>query len=409
MTIRIPPITTPVAGEGDDDDPKQINSLWYRYLQSLQQSIPGEGIPEAPQDGKLYGRQDAAWQEVPSSEDVDLGYSANATAGTVSNTSGTGFVVPTFTRQNAGLVPAPITGTDTRFLREDGTWQTATGGGGVTVNTYSTPGTHTWTKPSGAKLIRVIAVGGGGGGGSGGALVAADAGAGGGGGGGGASKRDVLFDATTIPSTVTVTVGAGGAGGARVFTLVGNSGVSGSISTFGTILTAYGGGAGGPGQNTGVTGGGGGGVFGAGQNNGTGGNGGGGDTDSTAFVLTVGAGSGGGSGAPDQTGGSAKPAVYGPLGGGGGGAGRPSVGNTGGSAYEFGKANATVAGGTSTGGTVPITNGASVSGIAASFCGAGGGGGGGGVGGRAVLAHAQHYRGGAGAVRAANRRGHYAV
>jgi hypothetical protein len=127
MTVRIPPITTPVAGEGDDDDPRSINSLWYRYLQSLQQSIPDAGIPDAPSDGKLYGRQDAAWAEVPSPEDVDLGYSADATAGTVSNTGGTGFVVPTFTRQNAGLVPAPITGTDTRFLREDGTWQTAGG------------------------------------------------------------------------------------------------------------------------------------------------------------------------------------------------------------------------------------------------------------------------------------------
>jgi hypothetical protein len=127
MTVRIPPITTPVAGEGDDDDPRSINSLWYRYLQSLQQSIPGEGIPEAPEDGKLYGRQDAAWAEVPSAEDVDLSYSATANDGTVANTGGTGFVVPKFTRQQAGLVPAPVTGTNTRYLREDGAWSTASG------------------------------------------------------------------------------------------------------------------------------------------------------------------------------------------------------------------------------------------------------------------------------------------
>jgi hypothetical protein len=66
MTLRIPPITTPVAGEGDDKDPRPINSLWYRYLQALQSSIPAGGIPDAPINGTLYGRKNAAWVAVPS-------------------------------------------------------------------------------------------------------------------------------------------------------------------------------------------------------------------------------------------------------------------------------------------------------------------------------------------------------
>ncbi len=66
MTLRIPPISTPVAGEGDDRDPRRINSLWYRYLQALQASIGTGGIPDAPSDGITYGRNNAQWVQVSS-------------------------------------------------------------------------------------------------------------------------------------------------------------------------------------------------------------------------------------------------------------------------------------------------------------------------------------------------------
>lgn len=93
MTLRIPPITTPIAGEGDDADPRSINSLWYRYLQALQPSISSAGIPDAPNDGQLYGRRNQAWQ-----------------------------AINTFTPTVAGFVPAPGS-VSNRFLRDDGTWQ----------------------------------------------------------------------------------------------------------------------------------------------------------------------------------------------------------------------------------------------------------------------------------------------
>ena len=377
MNPRIPQIDTPFVT--DDGSP---NATWFRYFLELQKSIPAGGIPDAPQDGTTYGRRDGAWTQVGGAR-VDLGYTPAATQGTVTNSAGDDAVLPRFTEAAAGLVPAPITPGTTRFLREDGTWQAVGGGGGVQVDVFTANGT--WNKPAGAQLVRAICVGGGGGGGSGGHFPAGpNAGAGGGGSGGGGALRDWTMDAVTVPSSVAITVGAGGTGGARANTLVGNPGTAGGASSFGSLLIAYGGGAGGAGQNTTVGGGGGGGLLGAGQNgtvgnNGVGGLGGGGNAGETNPTMVVGGGSGGWRGAPDVSGGSSAPALFGPQGGGSGGAGRPIASmNAGGAAYEFGKNTPTVAGGTSTGGSVPITNGASVAGIAPSLCGAGGGGGGGG-------------------------------
>ena len=63
----------------------------------------------------------------------------------------------------------------------------------------------TWTKPTGAKLVIMELIGGGGGGGDGGQN------SGGGGGGGGAYIRGI-YDAVSMPSSLTISVGAGGAG-----------------------------------------------------------------------------------------------------------------------------------------------------------------------------------------------------
>ena len=69
-----------------------------------------------------------------------------------------------------------------------------------------------WTKPSWAKTIRVTCVGGGGGGGAAPATETSGIVAGGGGGGGGTITIGE-FDADTLPSTISVTIGAGGNGG----------------------------------------------------------------------------------------------------------------------------------------------------------------------------------------------------
>ena len=84
--------------------------------------------------------------------------------------------------------------------------------GPAVVFSYTTPGTATWTKPSGKSAHRVYAVGAGAGGGSG-AVQAATA-SGGAGGGGGCGVIGDFID-SDIASTVTVTIAAGGAPAGR--------------------------------------------------------------------------------------------------------------------------------------------------------------------------------------------------
>lgn len=122
---RIPQIKTPIS-----DPDGSPNEIWFRYFQALQNAIPsGTGIPDAPSDGVLYGRRDATWQPIPTDTPVDLGYTPDATSGTVTNSDGTDAVIPQFTTSDAGLVPAPVTTGATRYLREDQTWQVPPSGG----------------------------------------------------------------------------------------------------------------------------------------------------------------------------------------------------------------------------------------------------------------------------------------
>lgn len=103
----------------------------------------------------------------------------------------------------------------------------------------------TWTKPEGAKVVEVFAIGGGGGGGKGAAGAAGTTRPGGSGGGAGGAVIG-QFDATLLTDTVPITVGAGGTAGtvSGVF----NQGGSGGNSSFGTYVSA-GGGVGGPSGN----------------------------------------------------------------------------------------------------------------------------------------------------------------
>lgn len=160
----------------------------------------------------------------------------------------------------------------------------------VDVQRFTSSGT--WTKPAGAKLVRVIATGAGGGAGGGGKAASGTAVSGGGGGGGGA-RVEAIFDASGLSSTETITVGSGGNGGSgATVNGAGGDGTGGGNSSFGSRLTAYGGGAGSGGNASTASGGGGGGSQrGAGGNAsaGTGGTAGGG-------IAAVAGGSGGATG-----------------------------------------------------------------------------------------------------------------
>lgn len=181
----------------------------------------------------------------------------------------------------------------------------------------------TWTKPSGLDpdtMVTVEAWGAGGGGTSG-------AGAGGGGGGAYTIKRFRLGD---LPSSVAVTIGAGGLPS-------GGTGTAGGNTSFGSLLTAYGGGPGNAGN-----GGGGGGEGAAGSNStaglggGAGGSGSGNNGGNAMFSN-----GGGGGGASGANGGSS-------IRGGGGGAG--ASGSAGGTSVHGGNGGAPAVAGSAPGG-----------------------------------------------------------
>ena len=159
-------------------------------------------------------------------------------------------LINTFTSSLSGAAPASGGGT-TNFLRADGTWAAPPGGSGSGIDVQVFSANGTWTKPSGAKIVEIFLFGGGGGGGSGCKYSSGISRFGGAGGGGGGFTHIEGIQASTLGSTVSVTIGAGGTGGTAVSanTTDGNVGVAGGSTIFGSYR-AFGGAGGGKGQQT---------------------------------------------------------------------------------------------------------------------------------------------------------------
>ena len=150
------------------------------------------------------------------------------------------------TAATAGIPDAPSDGST--YGRNNGAWAVA-GGGGANIQTFTTAGTATWTKPSGKTMAWIRIFGGGGGGGSGARQAAGTAKSGGGGGQAG-GMTELFIPLSALGATETVTVGAGGAGGvsASTNTSVGNAGGPGgqsSIGNYKALMNAAAGGGGG--------------------------------------------------------------------------------------------------------------------------------------------------------------------
>lgn len=118
-------------------------------------------------------------------------------------------------------------------------WITSSGGGGapqVQVDTITSTGT--WTRPAWGKYFKVFLVGGGAGGGSGSRQLTTQNRPGGGG-GAGAGIVIAEFTTTEVTGDQTVTIGAGGTGGASVTvnSTTGNNGTNGGVSSFGSLMS----------------------------------------------------------------------------------------------------------------------------------------------------------------------------
>jgi len=164
------------------------------------------------------------------------------------STSGDVTVKPAAVAGTATVFQLPATnGTNGHYLQTNGSgvtsWQAASGSAFTPVVNNYTASTTMADPGAGCTLIRVRGIAGGAGGGSGRKHTSA-AGRGGGSGGSAGAFMDVQFPYSSVSSwPVTITIGAGGAGGAAVTSnsTVGNNGTAGGDTSFGAIVVLKGG------------------------------------------------------------------------------------------------------------------------------------------------------------------------
>jgi len=163
----------------------------------------------------------------------------------------------------SGTLPVDATRCSVQFYRTGDD-----GGSGVSNVSFYSNGSNNWSKPTGCNVVKIVLIGAGGGGGSGAKGTFGTGGnptySNGGGGGGGGAIVELEVSASSLASTVSYAVGAGGTGGASrtVTNSDGLPGGNGGNTTFGPYIARGGSGGGGGkyndiGSNGGAAGGGG--------------------------------------------------------------------------------------------------------------------------------------------------------
>jgi hypothetical protein len=199
-------------------------------------------------NGAFSGTLTSAFQSLssdPSTLDIASGLSRlvkNTTSGEIAkfvNDGGVikkaGSTVPGITNLD-GLSDVTVTSpAEGQVIRHNGT-EFANHTPTSTTQIYDTPGTTAWIKPAGATRVTVVCIGGGGGGGSGRRGPPGEASVGGGGGVAGSVGMRV-YNASILPSTVDVTITAGGTGatGRTTDDTNGANGGHGGSASFGDV------------------------------------------------------------------------------------------------------------------------------------------------------------------------------
>ncbi|AWD21624.1 hypothetical protein [Fuscovulum blasticum] len=172
---------------------------------------------------------------------------AAANSGPVTLAIGGGAAVPVVDATGVDLgIGALAAGRRDLIEYVSGSWRILSGGGGeagaLPPYYWWTPTSTTWTKPAGFADDTPVLIEAWGGGGSGGRGTSLQSHAGGGGGG----YCALRIRYADLPSSVVISIGAGG--GVQGFN--GAPGFAGGNTTVGSLLTAYGGGGGGTGPGT---------------------------------------------------------------------------------------------------------------------------------------------------------------